>query len=252
MSTAALRCSRPRGAPASARASCFRAARCSDAASRGRSRDDAEPSPDTDYGAAKAALEAFVRERGARAGRSLRSARRASTASSSRSSGASGSTSSTRRSTAWRSSRAPGPKCMATTWRGGVAAAHGPPERVAGRMFNCSDIVVSNRDIVSAGAQVRGDRGPLPEEGRRRTGIMRTDALGGARRRHSAAGRSSRKRSRSSSRRSQAAASRLALQSPTPIRPARSSAAGAAPGRVRAPAAAPSPGPAAYAGRAPR
>ena len=50
-----------------------------------------------------------------------------------------------------------------------------PPERVAGRMFNCCDIVVSNRDIVRLVHEFAGTSGPVPEEGdRRRASCART------------------------------------------------------------------------------
>ena len=37
------------------------------------------------------------------------------------------------------------------------------PGRVAGRMFNCSDIVVSSRDVVRLVHRAAGTGGPLPE-----------------------------------------------------------------------------------------
>ena len=102
------------------------------------------------YGAAKAALEAFVRMGRARAGRSPRSARPAST----------GSLAPVERSK-WfdlvgrrarrrcGAARVPAPRCMATMWQSAVwRLLYRRPESVAGRMFNCSDIVVSTRDIV--------------------------------------------------------------------------------------------------------
>ena len=52
-----------------------------------------------------------------------------------------------------------------------------PPDRVAGRMFNCSDIVVTNRDIARLVQKFAGTGGPLPEEGDPPKGIMRSDAL---------------------------------------------------------------------------
>ena len=52
-----------------------------------------------------------------------------------------------------------------------------PPDRVAGGAFNCSDIVVSNRDIVRLVHEFTGKSGPLPEEGDPPSGIMRSDAL---------------------------------------------------------------------------
>jgi nucleoside-diphosphate-sugar epimerase len=38
-----------------------------------------------------------------------------------------------------------------------------PPEQVAGRMFNCSDLLVSTRDIVEIVQRISGASGPLPE-----------------------------------------------------------------------------------------
>ena len=124
--------------------------------------DDAEPSPDTHYGAAKAELETFVREvcrrlagrrtptdrhlrdGGARGEEQMvlarpRRARRQAGAAARRHRGA--------RATTW---RAPPGRC--STRR---------PDAVAGRIFNCSDIVVSHRDIVRPGAQrLRGHPAP--------------------------------------------------------------------------------------------
>ncbi len=51
------------------------------------------------------------------------------------------------------------------------------PEKVAGRAFNCSDIVVSTRDIVGAVQRDRGRDGPLPSEPPAPGGVMRCDAL---------------------------------------------------------------------------
>jgi UDP-glucose 4-epimerase len=50
-------------------------------------------------------------------------------------------------------------------------------DQVAGRAFNCSDIVVSNREIVRLVHQFARVGGPMPEEGNFPKGIMRTDAL---------------------------------------------------------------------------
>ena len=50
-------------------------------------------------------------------------------------------------------------------------------EKVAGRAFNCSDIVVSTRDIVEAVQTIAGVSGPLPSASPPPGGIMRADAL---------------------------------------------------------------------------
>jgi nucleoside-diphosphate-sugar epimerase len=51
------------------------------------------------------------------------------------------------------------------------------PKAVAGRAFNCSDIVVSHREIVTLVHEIAGVSGPLPEEGDLPSGLMQTDAL---------------------------------------------------------------------------
>lgn len=52
-----------------------------------------------------------------------------------------------------------------------------PPERVAGRAFNCSDMIISHRDIVRLVHKFADISGPLPEEGEHPKAILRTDAL---------------------------------------------------------------------------
>jgi len=52
-----------------------------------------------------------------------------------------------------------------------------PPERIAGRAFNCSDIVVSHRNIVRLVHGLANITGPLPEEGELPQAIMRSDGL---------------------------------------------------------------------------
>lgn len=52
-----------------------------------------------------------------------------------------------------------------------------PPERVAGRAFNCSDMIISHREIVQLTHRFAGVEGPLPEEGEHPKSVMRTDAL---------------------------------------------------------------------------
>ena len=51
------------------------------------------------------------------------------------------------------------------------------PGAVAGRAFNCSDIVVSHRDIVLLAQRFAGIRGPVPEAGDPPQSLLRTDAL---------------------------------------------------------------------------
>ena len=51
------------------------------------------------------------------------------------------------------------------------------PQEVAGRAFNCSDIVVSTRDIVGIVQKVAGIGGPLPAGAPAPKGVMRSDAL---------------------------------------------------------------------------
>jgi nucleoside-diphosphate-sugar epimerase len=50
-------------------------------------------------------------------------------------------------------------------------------ESVAGRAFNCSDVVVSTRDIVAEVQRAAGVVGPLPDKGPEPKGVMRSDAL---------------------------------------------------------------------------
>jgi nucleoside-diphosphate-sugar epimerase len=52
-----------------------------------------------------------------------------------------------------------------------------PPNRIAGRAFNCSDIVVSNHEIVRLVNEFAGTDGPLPDEGDPPSGMMRSEAL---------------------------------------------------------------------------
>ncbi len=51
------------------------------------------------------------------------------------------------------------------------------PANVAGRAFNCSDVVVSTRDIVGAVQKIAGVAGPLPADAPAPSGEMRSDAL---------------------------------------------------------------------------
>jgi hypothetical protein len=52
-----------------------------------------------------------------------------------------------------------------------------PAESIAGRVLNCSDIVVSHRRIVELVHEIANVDGPVPEEGEHPAGIMRCDAL---------------------------------------------------------------------------
>ncbi len=139
--------------------------------------DDARPSPDTHYGAAKAALETFVSKfagefpvavlrptgiygivepaarskwfalvKDALAGRHV---------------------------TARAGTEVHGSDVAAAVW----ALLEAPSAAIAGRAFNCSDIVVSHRDIVRVVQKVAGVSGPLPEEGEHPRAILRTDRL---------------------------------------------------------------------------
>ena len=142
--------------------------------------DDDPVSPDTHYGAAKAALEDFVRRVGAE-GFPIAALRPT---------GVYGVVEPVERSK-WFSfvndvlGDVAVPERVATEVHGtDVAGATwllltSPPERVAGRAFNCSDIVVSNREIVRLVQQLTGKSGPLPEEGTPPPSVMRTDALKG-------------------------------------------------------------------------
>lgn len=51
------------------------------------------------------------------------------------------------------------------------------PALVAGRAFNCSDILVSRREIVEIVQRIAGVDGPLPEAGPAPTNVMRCDGL---------------------------------------------------------------------------
>jgi nucleoside-diphosphate-sugar epimerase len=51
------------------------------------------------------------------------------------------------------------------------------PEAVAGRALNCSDIIVSHREIVTLVHAIAGVSGPLPEEGDAPPALLQTDAL---------------------------------------------------------------------------
>jgi nucleoside-diphosphate-sugar epimerase len=140
--------------------------------------DDAPVSPDTDYGIAKAALEECVRSFG-REGWAIAALRPT---------GVYGVVEPPEKSK-WLAlvkralkgeaieSRAGtevhGDDVAESIWR--LLTADG--EAVAGRTFNCSDIVVSTRDIVAEVQSVAGVPGPLPEEAPGPKGVMQCDAL---------------------------------------------------------------------------
>jgi nucleoside-diphosphate-sugar epimerase len=58
-----------------------------------------------------------------------------------------------------------------------VLLLHAPAESVAGRVFNCSDLVVSNRELVALVREAAETPGPLPAEETTQLGVMRTEAL---------------------------------------------------------------------------
>lgn len=139
--------------------------------------DDAEPSPDTNYGSAKAELETFVRKFA-----------KGWPVAVLRPTGVYGIVEPVERSK-WFSlikgalDGVAVPKRTATEVHGDDVAnatrtlLTAPPDAVAGRAFNCSDIIVSHREIVRLVHDVAGISGPVPEEGAPHKGIMRTDAL---------------------------------------------------------------------------
>jgi nucleoside-diphosphate-sugar epimerase len=140
--------------------------------------DDDPVSPDTHYGAAKAALEDFVRSAGADGW----------PVAALRPTGVYGIVAPVERSK-WFSLVNDVIDGVAAPARAGTEV-HGddvasavwalltaPPNQVAGRTFNCSDIVIANRDIVRLVHKFAGIGGPVPEAGDSPKGIMRTDAL---------------------------------------------------------------------------
>jgi UDP-glucose 4-epimerase len=141
--------------------------------------DDAPPRPDTHYGAAKATLEAFVRSWGITDGW---------TASALRPTGVYGRVDPVERSKwfdvvgcALRGKSVPpraggevhGRDVAESAWR----LLRADPALVAGRAFNCSDIVVSTRDIVAAVQRLAGVSGPLPEAAPEPTGLLSSGGL---------------------------------------------------------------------------
>jgi UDP-glucose 4-epimerase len=139
--------------------------------------DDEKPSPDTHYGAVKAELEAFIKkfakERPACALRPT---------------GVYGVVEPAERSK-WFSlvgdvldgiavppragTEVHGDDVASATW----ALLQAPSDAVTGRAFNCSDIVVSHREIVRLVHEIADMSGPVHEEERLPTGIMRCDGL---------------------------------------------------------------------------
>ena len=141
--------------------------------------DDAPASPDTHYGAAKAALEAFVSSWGRGEGWAVAALRPT---------GVYGVVAPAERSK-WfdlvgRALRgeAVAARCGTEVHGRDVAEAvwrllRADPAEIAGRAFNCSDIIVSHRDIVRLVQQIAGAAGPVPEAGSPPAGVMRCEGL---------------------------------------------------------------------------
>ncbi len=136
--------------------------------------DDEPPRPDTHYGAAKASLEAFVRSWGQADGWPVAALRPT---------GIYGVISPVERSkwldvvaVALRGEAVPsraGSEVHArdvadSVWR----LLHADADAVAGRAFNCSDIVVSTRDVVSLAQRIARVSGPVPEPAPPPAGVM--------------------------------------------------------------------------------
>ena len=144
---------------------------------RGPIADDQEPSPDTHYGAVKAELEAFIKKFA-----------KDWPACALRPTGVYGMVDPAARSK-WFSligdvldgtaiparagTEVHGDDVASAAW----ALLQAPSDAVAGRAFNCSDIVVSHREIVELVRRIANLAGPLPEEGELPAAIMRTDGL---------------------------------------------------------------------------
>jgi nucleoside-diphosphate-sugar epimerase len=141
--------------------------------------DDAPVSPDTHYGAAKAAVEAFVQSWGAQ-GWSIAALRPT---------GIYGVIEPLRR-TKWHDivqdvlsgkgaemeragSEVHGRDVAEAVWLLLTA----DESRIAGRSFNCSDVVVSTRDVVDVVQRVTGRSGPLPSEAARPGNVMECPGL---------------------------------------------------------------------------
>lgn len=141
--------------------------------------DDEPPRPDTHYGAAKAALEAFVRSWGVADGWPVATLRPT---------GIYGVISPVERSK-WFDVVTGALKGDAVEVRAGsevhardVAESvwrllQADPEAIAGRAFNCSDLVVSTRDVVGLVQRIANVSGPLPEPAPLPTNVMASDGL---------------------------------------------------------------------------
>ena len=148
-------------------------------ASDGRIADDDPVHPDTNYGAAKVALEAFVRSWGRGEGWPVAALRPT---------GVYGMVVPAEKSK-WfdlvaralrlesieprAGSEVHGRDVAEAVWR----LLQADREAVAGRVFNCSDIVVSTRDIVRLTHRFAGLSGPLPEIAPAPKNVMRRDGL---------------------------------------------------------------------------
>ncbi len=140
--------------------------------------DDAPAAPDTHYGAAKVALEAFVQSFG-REGWPIAALRPT---------GIYGMVAPPERSK-WfalikRALRGEAIEARAGTEVHGDDVAElvwrlltADPVKITGHAFNCSDIIVSTRDIVGAVQRIAGVTGPLPSDAPTPGGVMRCDAL---------------------------------------------------------------------------
>lgn len=141
--------------------------------------DDEPPRPDTHYGAAKAALEAFVRSFGAADGWPIAALRPT---------GVYGLIEPPEKSK-WFDIVAAALKGEAIAPRAG-SEVHGrdvaesvwrllnaDPQAIAGRAFNCSDIVVSTRDIVETVQRLTGVSGLLPDHAPPPSNVMACDGL---------------------------------------------------------------------------
>jgi nucleoside-diphosphate-sugar epimerase len=141
--------------------------------------DEEPPRPDTHYGAAKAALEAFVRSWGLADGWAV---------SALRPTGVYGVIAPVERSkwfdivtaalkgeavAARTASEVHGRDVAESVWQLLTA----DPAAIAGGAFNCSDVVVSHRDIVALVQRIAGVSGPLPDAGPAPKNLMRCDGL---------------------------------------------------------------------------
>ncbi len=141
--------------------------------------DEEPPRPDTHYGAAKAALEAFVRSWGLADGWAVAALRPT---------GVYGVATPVEESKwldivmAALKGDAVAPRTASEVHGRDVAESvwqllTADPGAIAGRAFNCSDIVVSHRDIVALVQRIAGTSGPLPDPGPPPKNLMRCDGL---------------------------------------------------------------------------